>query len=261
MNSGTDMNKKLRSLIVAFALAFIPAVAVAAGVTSNPDEYTLPFDSNPQAVMRSARERVASGDLAGAIKQLATYVSAHPREAEPARLLGDLYYREGNFSSADLVYHKILEFFPYDRETHNRLGAVYATTNRVDDAISEYNKSLPGTDAVPDLVSLHARKGDLPAYIADVQREASLGPSDPDAQHSLGSLYLSLHDYGNALKYFLRELDIVPNSLPGLNQAAVTYMDLGDYEKAFTLLQSLSAQGRDELRLHGKLGRGRSRNA
>ncbi|MBV8726816.1 MAG: tetratricopeptide repeat protein [Candidatus Eremiobacteraeota bacterium] len=235
--SGTTMDIKLRSLIVAFALTFLPVLASAApAVTNNPDLYTLPFDSNPQAAMRAARERVAAGDLAGAIKGLATYVNAHPKDADPARLLGDLYYRAGNSTSADLVYHRILEFYPNDRETHNRLGAVYATLNRIDDAISEYNKSLPGTDAVPDLVSLHARKGDLPAYVAQVQSEGSLGASDPDAQHSLGSLYLSLHDYGNALKYFLRELDIVPDSLAGLNQAAVAYMDVGDYTKAFTLL-------------------------
>ncbi|MBV9973645.1 MAG: tetratricopeptide repeat protein [Candidatus Eremiobacteraeota bacterium] len=231
------MNRILRSFIVAFAFSFLPAVVNAApAVTTNPDLYTLPFDSNPQAAMRSARERVAAGDLGGAIKQLATYVNAHPKDAEPARLLGDLYYRAGNLSSAELVYVRVLEFYPYDRETHNRLGAVYATLNRVDDAISEYNKSLPGTDAVPDLVQLHARKGDLPAYVAQVEREGSLSGADPDAQHSLGSLYLSMHDYGDALKYFLRELDIVPDSLAGLNQAAVAYMDLGDYARAFALL-------------------------
>jgi tetratricopeptide (TPR) repeat protein len=230
------MIKKFGWLIFAAALSLAPTLASAGSVTSNPDLYTLPFDSNPQTAMRAARERVAAGDLAGAIKQLATYVQAHPREADPARLLGDLYYRAGNLSSAQLVYAKILEFYPYDRETHNRLGAVYATLNRVDDAIGEYNKSLPGTDAVPDLVSLHARKGDLKTYIANVQRDASIGPSDPDAQHSLGSLYLSMHDYPNALKYFLRELDMVPDSLPGLNQAAVAYMDLGDYAQAFALL-------------------------
>ena len=231
------MKTLLRSCFVAFASIFLPAVVSAApALTTNPDAYNYQFESNPQAAIRAARERVAAGDLAGAIKGLATYVNAHPRDTDPARLLGDLYYRAGNLSAAELIYHRILDVYANDRETHNRLGAVYATQNRVDDAIAEYNKSLPGTDAVPDLVQLHARKGDLPAYIAQVQREGSLGAADPDAQHSLGSLYLSLHDYGNALKYFLRELDIVPDSLAGLNQAAVAYMDVGDYTKAFTFL-------------------------
>lgn len=230
------MIKTLSWLVVAGCLSVAPVAAAATSLTTNPDAYTLPFDSNPQTAMRSARERVAAGDLLGAIKQLATYVAAHPKDSDPARLLGDLYYRAGNLSSAELAYSRILEFFPNDRETHNRLGAVYATLNRIDDAIREYNKSLPGTDSIGDLVSLHARKGDLATYIANVQREASLGPADPDAQHSLGSLYLSMQDYGNALKFLLRELDMVPDSLPGLNQAAVAYMDLGDYSRAFALL-------------------------
>jgi len=231
------MIEKFRWLIVVGCLALAPAVASAAPMTTNPDAYNIPsFDSNPQGAIRTARERVAAGDLAGAIKGLATYVAAHPKEADPARLLGDLYYREGNLSAAEAVYARILAMYPNDRETHNRLGAVYAALNRVDDAITEYNRSLPGTDSIGDLVSLHARKGDLGSYIANVQRDATNGPSDPDAQHSLGSLYLSMHDYGNALKYLLRELDMVPDSLPALNQAAVAYMDLGDYTRAFALL-------------------------
>jgi len=233
---GAEM-RHVRSFLLAIAVALVPAIANAApAMTTNPDAYNYQFESNPQAAIRSARERVAAGDLPGAIKQLATYVAAHPKDADPARLLGDLYYRAGDLASAELVYRHILEDSAYDRETHNRLGAVYATQNRVDDAISEYNKSLPGTDAVPDLVSLHARKGDLSSYIAQVQREGSLGPTNPDAQHSLGSLYLSQHDYGNALKYFMRELDLMPDSLAGLNQAGVAYMDMGDYARAFTLL-------------------------
>jgi len=227
-------------LRIALAAVFFSAAALraqAGQLNTNPDSMlTQGFDSNPQAAVQDARGRVAAGDLPAAIRGLAVYVAAHPKDVAPARLLGDLYYRQGKLDQAKGVYDRIIMLYPNDRETHNRLGAVYATQNRVDDAITEYNKSLPGTDSIGDLVAMHTRKGDLPQYRVGVEREAMLYPSDADRQHELGAVFLALHDPSNALRYFLRELDVAPASLLGLNHAAIAYMDLGEYQKATNLL-------------------------
>ncbi len=85
--------------------------------------------------------------------------------------MGDLYYRQGHFDRAESVYRALLARNAHDKETHNRLGVVYATENRVDDAIEEFQSALPGTDSIRDLVLMHVRKGDLPRYEArDVAR-------------------------------------------------------------------------------------------
>jgi len=222
----------------------VSATAVRAGgtmVVNQQDRAVLP--SNPQGAVDAARERVAAGDLDGAIRELATYVSGHPGEIGPERLLGDLYYRHGELARAEEKYKHILTYAPKDKETHNRLGSVYATENRVDAAIDEFDRSLPGTDSVPDLVRLHIRKGDFGQYKNEREKAAIDYPTDPDAQLELGQVYLAVHETDLALRYFRRALDEDPASLQALNDMGRAYLDLQDYDKAIDAFGS--CLGRD----------------
>ncbi|HVA33343.1 MAG TPA: tetratricopeptide repeat protein, partial [Candidatus Baltobacteraceae bacterium] len=123
------------------ALIGLSAQRAAAQVklVTDPDKIFTPvFASDPEGAIREARQRIAAGDLDGAVGKLAVYVVAHPGEVGPARFLGDLYYRQGQLGKAEEVYRQLLRLNPKDKETHNRLGVVYATENRVDDAIFQF---------------------------------------------------------------------------------------------------------------------------
>ncbi|MBC5816041.1 MAG: tetratricopeptide repeat protein [Candidatus Eremiobacteraeota bacterium] len=235
-------NLPVRLLFAAMAFFLAPCAAHAQTAVLNPVDLPTGFESNSAQAMEQARARVAAGDFTGAVRELSIYVAAHPKERAPARLLGDLYYRQGDLATAERVYRAIILNVADDRETHNRLGAVYATQNRIDDAIAEYTKSLPGTDSIADLVALHQRKGDLAAYRKSVERDAESMPSISSLQGDLGAVYLAEHEYSRALLYFLKELDLSPNSILGLNHAAIAYMDLGAYDKAFDLLNRCRAK-------------------
>jgi tetratricopeptide (TPR) repeat protein len=192
------------------------------------DRAQLPSD--PQGAVDRARDRVAAGDLNGAIRGLATYVSGHPGEIAPERLLGDLYYRHGDLRKAESTYEHVLSYAPKDKETHNRLGAVYATENRLDDSIAEFNRSLPGTDSVPDLVELHLRKGDIKQYKHEREQAARSFPTDAEAQLELGQVYEALHQAQLAETYFQRALDDDPSSLFALNGMGLALMDEHKYD-------------------------------
>jgi len=226
----------LRVFFAAAVLSILPVFAYAAddGTTTlrvNPQrDVTMPTD--PDGAMRRAREQVAGGDLSGAIKELARYVAAHPEEALPARLLGDLYYRAGELHKAEITYQSILRQYPRDKETHNRLGAVFATENRIDDAIDEFNRSLPGTDSVPDLVRLHEIKGDFARYEEQRERAASDYPTDPESQLELAKLYQATHRPILAIGAYRRALDNSPDDLIAFNGLGLAYMDLHDYADA-----------------------------
>jgi tetratricopeptide (TPR) repeat protein len=199
------------------------------------------FEDDTQGVMHAARAKVAGGDLDGAIKLLATYFAAHPHDADPARLLGDLYYRSGDESAAEATYRKILAVNPSDKVTHNRLGTVLAAENRVEDAIAEFDASLPGTDAIFDLVALHQRKGDLAAYVGTLETVAQSYPSDANDQSELAQADLALDQIANAQRYFARALDDDPQSLTALNGLAVADMDAREYPTSFELLHKCLA--------------------
>jgi len=226
------MQRFLSAVLAISCFVLGSASAARAGtVTVNaPDRVILPSD--PQGAIQAARERVAADDLDGAIRGLAMYVSGHPGEIGPERLLGDLYYRHGELAKAEEQYTHILTYAPKDKETHNRLGSVFATENKVDAAIDEFNRSLPGTDSVPDLVLLHLRKGDFAQYKYEREKAAIDYPTDPEDQLELGDVYLAIHQTEDAVKYFRRALDEDPGSLQAMNDLGRGYLDLQDYDAA-----------------------------
>lgn len=222
-------------LAVTLALAMLTggrALAQARIITDPSVIFQPEFASDPEGAIKAARERIAAGDLDGAVRQLETYVAGHPFEVAPMRFLGDLYYRQGRFDKAEHAYVTILEKHPTDRETHNRLGVVYATENRIDPAIDQFNKALPGTDSVGDLVALHIRKGDLPQYRAEMEKLAAGAPTDADLQAEVGQIYAALHRPADAMGYFMRALDSDPGNLTSLNGLGLAYLDLHNYEQS-----------------------------
>ena len=230
----------LSSIALSMALGVLASAPARAQVFYNPsvDEIGNGLPSDPAGAIAQARARIAAGDLNGAIALLQRYVAAHPNENDPRRFLGDMYYRVGNNAKAEAAYRAILVYSPFDKETHNRLGTVYASESRIDDAIVEFDKSLPGTDSVDDLVALHERRGDLPAYRREMEQAVSHNPTDPDILSELGQVYTAIHRPLDALPIYKRALDADPSSLTALNGLGLAYLgmhDAGDASKTFLL--------------------------
>jgi tetratricopeptide (TPR) repeat protein len=236
------MNHRVVALGLALtALMMFAGTPLRAAAADGPKVYVDPtydvntlngFPSDPVGAIRATRELIAAGDMDGAIRKLSMYVAIHPGEIAPHRFLGDLYFRTGQIARAQFVYEEILKFAPGDKETHNRLGTVYAEENRVDDAIAQFNAALPGTDSVDDLVELHQRKGDLDKYEIDVQRMAHDYPDDPGIQAELGQVFYAIHQPAQAQVYYNRALAQDPRDLTALNGLGLALMDMHQYDDA-----------------------------
>jgi tetratricopeptide (TPR) repeat protein len=236
----------VRRFLLAIALLALGFVPLAAYAQTPPDSTVLMkgdpdvidgFPSDPEGAIRATREMIAAGNMDGAVKRLATYVFAHPKEWAPRRFLGDLYFRTGQIEKARDMYQEILARQPLDKETHNRLGSVLAVLNKVDDAIAQFNAALPGTESVPDLVTLHERRGDLPAYRSQMERAAANFPNDAELQAELGQVYNAVRQPYQASVYFKRALDSDAGNLSALNGLGLSYMSMGDYARATSTLQ------------------------
>ncbi|HLX26797.1 MAG TPA: tetratricopeptide repeat protein [Candidatus Cybelea sp.] len=224
------MNRRNLCGLVLLALPFaavlaMPVRAVSDSVILSPEAHQT---ADQQAAITYARELIASGDMDRAVQQLADFVATHPNAAEAARFLGDLYYRQGRFDRAEAVYKALLARNPHDKQTHNRLGVVYATENQVDPAIVEFQDALPGTDSIRDLVLLHLRKGDLQTYQDDMVAQARNEPNNADIQEELGEIFQTIHRPTEAVRYFRRALDSDPRSIAALNGVGMSYLDLHD---------------------------------
>lgn len=210
-----------------------PAFASSENIFITGDAHKL---ADQQAAITYAREQIAAGNIDLAVQQLAQFVATHPDAIDAARFLGDLYYRQGHFDRAEAVYKQLLAINPHDKETHNRLGVVYATENHLNDAIAQFESALPGTDSIRDLVLLHLRKGDLLQYQAQMQRAANDQPTDADTQEELGEIFETIHRPNDAILYFKRALDTEPRMVPALNGLGMAYLDLHDYTTAMKYL-------------------------
>jgi len=196
-------------------------------------------------IVDAARKRVAAGELSGAIKDLTAYVAAHPRESEPARYLGDLQYRAADSGAAERTYRAILLYAPDDRLTHDRLGGIYAAQDRVDEALAQFEKSLPVESAYGHLVDLHRRLGDLARFEQPFKAGAEGAPFDAGAQYAYGVVLLAERKAREAVPYLERALGLAPLSCSTQSELGIAYLDLKRTDKAVEVLQRCLAHAPD----------------
>jgi tetratricopeptide (TPR) repeat protein len=178
--------------------------------------------SDPNEALRYAREQISQHDLPGAVLALRRYVMNYPDEGVVVRFLGDLYFSSGDLDDAARIYDHLVRDYPLDRDTHYQLGRLYTVENRVDDAIEQFDDSLPDARAIYYLVLLHQRKGDLAAFREQIQHQAEARPNDLDAQLDAAQLFGALYMPRDAGAEFERALAIAPRSqeaLEGLGMA------------------------------------------
>jgi len=221
-------------------LAIVAALVVGqAGFAAASDTVLVPLDTKPNdpGMLDIARARVAAGDTRGAIAGLAPYVESHPRDIAAARLLGDLYFRVPDYAKAEKTWKAALAIDAGDKETHSRLGALYAAMDRITEAIAEFTQSLPAKAASEGLVSMHKRQGDIDTYMSSLQTYAESHPLNADAWSSLGAARQALRKHAVALDAFKRVVAIRPSSCDARVDVANALVDLDQVDDAMTHLR------------------------
>jgi len=179
--------------------------------------------AGPSGSLEDARRRAAAGDLS----TLRTYVAAKPADREAKRLLGDYLLQAGDSAEAESIYLALVASGPDDKTTHDRLGRLYAQTDRIPEAIAQFEASLPDVVAYADLVSLHRRIGDLPAFVAATRDRADRSPDDAGAQFGYGVVLRGIHQPERALVYLESARRLAPRTCPILDEVGNAELDLG----------------------------------
>jgi protein O-GlcNAc transferase len=236
---GGLLRSSLAAIVLAIAFLACGAMAQAQITHANSGDAKLQDQppSDPAGAVDRARKRVAAGDLPGAVKELAIYVAGHPKEIEPARYLGDLYYRQSDLATAERTYLAILKIAPNDKETHNRLGGIYAVQDRVPEAIDQFQMSLPRSDALGRLVLLHQRLGDLDWFTNTYRVRAMEHPSEFSDQYNYGLILRNERRPIEAIEYLQRALSLNTRACPALSELGSAYLDLNEVPKALNVLQ------------------------
>jgi tetratricopeptide (TPR) repeat protein len=218
----------------AFVIAACVVCAAPAAAQTTP---TSPTGSAPVSAVDAAHARVAAGDLPGAIAGLSVYVTAHPEDGNAARYLGDLYYRKADFAAAERTYLVALQSAPHDRATHDRLGVIYASQDRVHEAIQQFQESLPDASAYENLVELHRRLGDLASFEGQYRFAALQNPLDWNALFALGVVLHAERQTADAIDYLVRARQLSQHSCPVDTELGSAYLDAGSTDAAIGVLK------------------------
>jgi Flp pilus assembly protein TadD len=193
-------------------------------------------------VVDAARAKLGSGDTAGALTVLMPYVAAHPGDAAAGRLLGDVYFRVPDYPKAEAAWRAVIRANPSDRLTHNRLGALFAAEDRIPEATSEFEQSLPLASAYGGLVAAHQRAGDLDDWQGGVERAVELDPLNADQWALLGHILEFEHDNARALVAYRKVSNLRPNSCPARVDLSNALLEGNDPSTAIVELKTCLAR-------------------
>jgi tetratricopeptide (TPR) repeat protein len=121
--------------------------------------------------------------------------------------LGWLSYQAGSFTDALAYYNKAIELMPYAVEP--RFGVVY-----------------PG-----------AALGNWSLVISQYEKILEITPNNSIAMHRLGLIYYGREEYGKALPYFEKVVNLYPFDYDALSMLAWTHFQLKNIREAKVLFQ------------------------
>jgi len=143
-------------------------------------------------------------------------------------------------------FQKAIKYKSDFSEAHNYLGAVYLRTGEYDKAITEFKMTLsdvlyPTPDVcLNNLGWAYYQKGEyrmaLAQYRQALQRNTNKYLRFLIYKH-MGIAYFALHEYENAVDYFERSLELVPNLQEAHYWLGRSYLKLNDLRKASEALE------------------------
>jgi tetratricopeptide (TPR) repeat protein len=198
-------------------------------------------------VLESARASAVNGDMGTAIDRLEPYVSAHPNDAAAARMLGDFYFRNADPLRAEAIWQAEIRRNRDDRETHERLGSLYAAHDRLTDAINEFEQSLPMREGLLQLIDVQRRTHGLEAFVAHAQTEERRHPYDSWQLTLYATVLEATHHAREALQYYTRVVDLAPvPDCDALVSRAADLLDLQHEAEAIIDLRACLRTNQDD---------------
>lgn len=140
---------------------------------------------------------------------------------------------------SESLWSCVANVFPYpqsDPLVHFNLGNALVKSDKLDEAISEYKKTLllsPGhIRAHNNLGRAYAFKGNYDEAIMEFKRALAINPRHVRARNNLGAAYLQKGEFDKAIIEIKRSLAIRPNNVNAHNNIAFAYYSQGEYKLA-----------------------------
>lgn len=165
------------------------------------------------------------------------------KQGEALRNLGEVYYKQGDYTSALRELLKSEALYPDDPFLQNSLGLTYKAKNRLDLAVKHFNKAL---EIKPDYapaknnlgtVYLDKKEWDTAIKYFKEVLENMLYATPHLALANLGWAYYNKKKYTISETYYLKALDLEPKFINALRGLGLTYIAMGRIDEAVEILE------------------------
>jgi predicted Zn-dependent protease len=160
-------------------------------------------------LLLSARAHLVGQRFTEALASVEQYLAVNPQNLEALKLKGDIYYLLGKDGPAEQAFLATVRMDPKFVEGQYSLGRVYYQQSRYEAAIEQFQKVL------------------------------ALQPTSYKAYDNLGLCYEHLNEAGQAVRYYLKSIELVHKDVPTYDwpyaNLANLLIDQADYKKAFNL--------------------------
>lgn len=224
---------------------------------------TLIYDQESPAVnMRLAAEYLKQGLLSEALTQGEEAAKKDPKNVDSHLLLGGLYSSMKLYPKAMEQYGTVMKLEPKNTEAPLYIGALYSEQKQPDKAVKYFESLTKNSDyTTPHLAWYYIGRVRMEQPDAKFQRAAedafkkslSLKPEFVDALLSLGAIYTKDKKEDKAIAMYREyQKENTPNARIA-EILAQTYIEQGDYEKAYEQLEVVERDSEEPLNVRMKM--------
>jgi tetratricopeptide (TPR) repeat protein len=201
-------------------------------------------------LLRLGEALAAAGDYGRAFHAYYAALELVPDDPQAHFLLGVLYGERQDLTRARRCLERAVSLSPRDGQFWAALGYALQAEGESRRALSCYEKaaSLEPKDAAVwnALGLLYAQGGEAAKGVVALRRGLRLSPGDPGILLNLSTVYgRDLEDFGRALRYALRLLDLEPENAGAHHNLGLIYWALGEVDEAQVHLHRALELGSD----------------
>ena len=193
--------------------------------------------NSSSAMFELAKIHSGNGDMTSSSLLLEKAIKIEPENKWYKVLLAQIYEQGKQFKPAAELYQQLYQLNPDNLEYLYMNAALLSSAKEYDRAIEVYN-TLEKKVGINDQIAVEKEQiyqaaGKKKEALAELQKLIDFNPQEPRYYGLMADYYLSEKDEVNALKYYMKILEIEPNNGFVLFSLTSFYREKEDKEKAW----------------------------
>jgi tetratricopeptide (TPR) repeat protein len=193
--------------------------------------------NSASAMFELAKIHSGNGDMTSSSLLLEKAIQIDPENKWYQVLLAQIYQQGKQYEKAADLYGQLYKLDPENLEYLYMNAALLSSAEKYNLAIDVYNeleKKVGITDQISvEKQQIYLSEGNVKLAQAELQKLIDFNPKEPRYYGLMADFYLGQKDEANALKYYMKILEIDPDNGFVLFSLTSFYREKGDKEKAW----------------------------